>query len=72
MQKLEQRRKVAACLEADDKERAMQVLSTDYTSSDEDGESDVRDVRILTWESSELCALKETVDRLFFQQASPT
>ena len=40
-------------------------------SSDEDGEGEVRDVRVLTWESSELRKMKKLMDTRFFENASP-
>lgn len=71
LQKLVQRREGSSHLAPEDKLKADQILTLDFMSSDEDGEGDVRDVRVLSWESIELRKIKKLMDTRFWENASP-
>ena len=70
-QKLEVRQKGYNFLSQEDQEKASQVLSMDYTSSDDDTQSEVRDVHILQWESEELALLKKKMEQGHYANAKP-
>ena len=65
------RQKGQKFLSEEDKEKASQILTLEYTSSDDDTESVVRDVRILTWESEEMSLLKKKMEQGFYDNAKP-
>ena len=68
-QKLTQRKTGVHTLEGMDKVQAMQLLTPDYISSDEDEEEE-RVVRNLTWESPRTRLLKEKMDAAFYTQST--
>ena len=68
-QKLTRRRTGVQKLEGLDKVQAMQLLTPDFISSDEDEEEE-RVVRNLTWESPRAKELKQRMEDAFYGQTT--